>query len=390
MEDTLKDSALDSMIGFKTQEYYALEQILAMRSTGGEVSLEDIEDVCFVKANHKVLFQIKHHVDNKNHLSNASTDIWKTIYNWIKKKKSNIVGNDDSYYLVVYQKKPLDEESYVDEMNKCDSVEEANILYDKLLVWYSLNYKEKEKKLTKYLDSIFDPVNKEYLLEIMQKFQLNLIRKEKTIDEIVHDYIVGSIGSDFHEHLTSRILKIFDSEIHSQYISLHKVSIDVNQFHEKLDKFVDQFRAASKFSRKTTAEEVKDKVENEKSNELKLVRELKCLELADEDIYIQKNNYYRVKTDIKKFIDNDLLLIDEYKEYCQDQFDGWHNLKIRYRDDTIETKRNIYFDCERYGEILVNEHVAIYFRYGNFHNILEDGMYPEFHWCEVREEDDNE
>lgn len=85
---TTTHSAAPAALGFLAQVEYALLLALQRLDTTltFEMSLETLDDIVFDHgAEDRVeLFQTKHHVDRSASLTDASTDVWKTLRNWIE------------------------------------------------------------------------------------------------------------------------------------------------------------------------------------------------------------------------------------------------------------------------------------------------------------------
>lgn len=80
-------SAAGSALGYLAQVEYAL--LIALQRMEGEVSLrlslETIDDITFEDdGDARELWQTKHHVGRHGSLGDASSDLWKTLHNWIE------------------------------------------------------------------------------------------------------------------------------------------------------------------------------------------------------------------------------------------------------------------------------------------------------------------
>lgn len=91
-----KYSAAGSALGYLAQIEYAL--LLMLRRLDDEpdlrVSIETLDDIVFETgsgATARELWQTKHHVTDGGSLGDSSTDIWKTIHNWITESTDSLV-----------------------------------------------------------------------------------------------------------------------------------------------------------------------------------------------------------------------------------------------------------------------------------------------------------
>ncbi len=83
-----KYSAAGSALGYIAQIEYAL--LLMLRRLDDEpdlaVTIETLDDIVFEAnsgASARELWQTKHHVTGSGSLGDSSTDIWKTVHNWL-------------------------------------------------------------------------------------------------------------------------------------------------------------------------------------------------------------------------------------------------------------------------------------------------------------------
>lgn len=380
-EKSNNTDAIDQMIGYKTQEYYALELLLESRHIEeGYITIENIDDVCFIGNNRQVLYQIKHHNDNKNHITNSSRDFWKTIYNWLKAMKLGTVSTDDTLKMVIYQRKPYSLDCFEEQMNNIKTVEDALEFYDQLKMWYKQRSKNlKVNHLLKYLDFIFEEDNKDYILYIIQIFELEVLQTVKPLDKLVHQYIPGKIGTDFFEKVVRHINYEFQKLFLDSYKNKRKIIISIKEFNDNIDTYIDRLTSIYKFSKKTLKQEVEEKVLDVRNQELDFVTQLKMMELDDEIILDEKYNYFRSEEDLKRYFQEDLLTNKEFEEYWDNQYQEWRAMRIGY-SNSVEDSKKVYSRCVRIKNKLSNETMDVYFHMGNFHKMIED-KYENFYWC---------
>jgi hypothetical protein len=76
--------ASEQMIGYLYQVRYALNLLLKNDDEQAQISIEKFDDIAFSNDDTPVmLIQLKHHVKQYGDLTDASTDIWKTLKIWI-------------------------------------------------------------------------------------------------------------------------------------------------------------------------------------------------------------------------------------------------------------------------------------------------------------------
>lgn len=76
--------ASEQMLGYLYQVRYALSLLLNNDNENHQISIERFDDVAFSQDDTpKQMIQLKHHVRQHGNLSDASTDIWRTLKVWI-------------------------------------------------------------------------------------------------------------------------------------------------------------------------------------------------------------------------------------------------------------------------------------------------------------------
>ena len=94
-------SANASALGYFYQARYAL-LILLSADIGAEISLERFDDIAFEQEGTPTqLLQTKHQVGNTGSLTNASTDLWKTLRVWSTAVASNTINPNDTILTLI-------------------------------------------------------------------------------------------------------------------------------------------------------------------------------------------------------------------------------------------------------------------------------------------------
>lgn len=375
--------ATNQMMGYKIQEYYALELLLKNRNQeNGNIVIEYIDDVCFLGGK-RVLYQLKYHNDGKNHITDADIDFWKSIYNWLNKIKKGDINDEDELILIIYQKAKYDANCFQKRMSQAKTEKQIISYYDDISSWYKDKYENQDiKKISKYLDEIFKQENKDNMFRIIKKFELIVLRKVDSLDEMIHKYFPGIIGTDYFDKIVSKLNTEFQRWYQKSYYEKQRIIIDIKEFNQMIDKYVDRIANAYKFSNKTLKEEVEEKVLNSQNQNLEFVNQLKAMHLMDEKILEETYNYFRTIEDIKNYLQEDLLTYNEYYVYRDNQYEEWQGKRYIYMLNTIKNALAVFGECRSIKNKLSNEEMDIYFHMGNFHKMLEEG-YKNFYWYKV-------
>lgn len=102
-----KFSARAPALGYLYQCRYALLESLSKISDSSNfnLSIETLDDIVFESENNALeLLQTKHSVNKFCNLTDASTDLWKTLRIWIERLHSNEINEDSFCYLITTNK----------------------------------------------------------------------------------------------------------------------------------------------------------------------------------------------------------------------------------------------------------------------------------------------
>ncbi|MHB8392406.1 MAG: hypothetical protein ACYDBH_22965, partial [Acidobacteriaceae bacterium] len=97
-------SAADSALGYLYQVRVALLLSLRRLKSGSDfvISLEVLDDVAFVTAEGtpQEVLQTKHHLDGRASLTDASTDLWKTLRVWFEMSAAGTISSNTALHLL--------------------------------------------------------------------------------------------------------------------------------------------------------------------------------------------------------------------------------------------------------------------------------------------------
>ena len=96
-------SAADSALGYLFQCRYALLESLRRYRNGDDylVSIETLDDVVFdTQGQSLAVLQTKHHFKRPGSLSDASTDLWKTLRIWCEGTLAGQMPSGTLFYLI--------------------------------------------------------------------------------------------------------------------------------------------------------------------------------------------------------------------------------------------------------------------------------------------------
>lgn len=102
--------ASEQMLGYLYQVRYALALLLKSEDENHQISIERFDDIAFSQDDTpKQMIQLKHHVKQFGNLSDASTDMWRTLNVWIDAiSKDKRLLTDTDFLIITTAKAPAD------------------------------------------------------------------------------------------------------------------------------------------------------------------------------------------------------------------------------------------------------------------------------------------
>lgn len=233
-----KTQAYATFMGFQIQEIYALLFLVDTKYKDyKKIEIEVIDDVC-IKGDNKIICQIKRKMAGNGKITNASEDLWKTIFNWMSFLKEYIVSDKDELMFVVECGPEISEEDYIYKMNSVSSDKESEDLYTSLKDWYTKKYVLVDNKayVRKYLDEIFMEENKYYIKTIFIKFSL-MINKENYFEKMKNifknDYVYPEVLID---GMVDKTISWFKQKI----VECYPISVDRDEYSEVIRRYIEQ------------------------------------------------------------------------------------------------------------------------------------------------------
>ena len=314
-------SAGSSLIGYLYQCRYALlESIIRLpKEEEFTVSIETLDDVVFEETGKpSELLQMKHHIKSEAKLTNASSELWKTLRIWCKGISSGELLPDTIFFLVTTATASNNTAAvYL----KCEK-SKRNIK-KALKILNEVTKKKKSDRNKEYYKAFneLDEDQKEKLLN--RVFIMDASPSITDIEEVLREklfYNVPSSGDDnlgyFIEILEGwwyrQVIQILTSKRNSAILS-----IEIN---DQIDKIRDGFK---RDNLPLDDEIILATVNEEEYMDCTFVHQLKLIQIDDESIFWAIKNYFRAFTHRSRWARNNLLLKGEIEIYEDLLLEQW-------------------------------------------------------------------
>ena len=205
------------LLGYTMQFPRALSRLLQV-GPGGKVGVEIVGDVSSHFSNGTVISEEDKSSIIKNPLTDRSTDLWKTFYNWINAINAKEIDLEKTVF-VLYCNKP-GRKGLVNQFNDVKSIEDAkkSIISTKK----ELENINNKHEIWTFYDFVINK-NEELFQQIIQKFEFQL-GKDAAFDDLKVEFQRLSLPDNLIEHAMNEISGWFQKTI-IEKIASKKLSV---------------------------------------------------------------------------------------------------------------------------------------------------------------------
>lgn len=322
--------ATEQMIGYLYQVRYALFLLLNNDDGETQISIEKFDDVAFINDdNAEKMIQLKHHVNQRGDLSNASTDIWRTINVWSDLIMKNEVCLDNTKFIIITTAKAQkDTAAYylkqVDNKDNRDFEKAFEILED-------ISKTSKNKTHEKYYENFkrLDECTRKKLIEKIYIIDgsSNIINVERDI----RNMIKYSTLPKYEDRVCERLEGWWYKKSLEYLVSQSPVFINQNQLRAKIVEISSEYRDDNLPIDVPNFYEVN--IDDLSEDDRVFYEQLKLISLSNERINVAISDYYRAFKQRANWIREDLLFVNELDSYEDKLIDEWKRVFFRMKED---------------------------------------------------------
>lgn len=311
--------ASEQMLGYLYQVRYALALLLANDNSDCQISIEKFDDVAFSNDDIPTqLIQLKHHILHQGSLTDASTDMWRTLKVWLDAiSESPDILNGTSFLIITTAAAPIDSAAF---LLKNDNNRNPDAAYEKLkLVCSTSTNQAHEGYYASFMgaseDTVKQLIRQIYIIDCAS----NVIDVEKDILRQIRYSCVPKYQKIIYERLEGWWFKkaidalcsdtpvfVNQNQVRSFIVALSQEYADDNLPIDIMD--IDDLQESS-FS----------------DNEKIFHEQLKLICLSNRRMQIALRDYYRAFRQRASWIRNNLLYINELEQYEQRLIDEWEH-----------------------------------------------------------------
>lgn len=322
--------ASEQMIGYLYQVRYALNLLLKSDDENAQISIEKFDDIAFSDDDiPKILIQLKHHIKHHGDLTNASTDMWRTIKVWIDAiSKSPELLDTTSFMIITTASAPDKTAAYYLKNHKDRDAELAYQILKKVCAesssqsntaYYKAFSSIDEKVAKKMLDAVIVVDGSSNIVdvesELKREIRYSCLPKYQ---DLICERLEGWWFKKSIEALSSEYpIYVSQSQVRSYIVSVSKeytpdnLPIDIIDI-EKLSP------------------------ENLSPNDKIFVEQLKLISMGSNRVRMALRDYYRAFKQRASWVRNDLLYVNELDDYERKLIDEWEHCFYAMQDDLDE------------------------------------------------------
>lgn len=321
----LDHQADESMIGYLYQVRYALALLLDNDDNDLQISIEKFDDIAFsMDDTPKQLIQLKHHIKKYGNLTDASTDLWRTLKVWLDMISEAPVLLDNTRFLIITTAKaPSNSASSFLKNNDRKPDKAYNLLKDvsqkSLNIEHAKYYKvftaTSEETLKKLIDNIYVIDGASNIIDVEKAFRQKiryscLPKYESQICERLEGWwykkAIEALCSDDPIFVTQNQVRSLIVSISQEY-SNENLPIDIWDIEEI---------------------EEKDLSPDEKV----FYEQLKLICVGNSRMRLALRDYHRAFKQRANWVRNDLLFVNELEDYEKRLIDEWEHYFAEMED----------------------------------------------------------
>ena len=338
-------SAHAQALGYFYQVRYALF-LLLRASDSSCIYIEKLDDISFDDDGTPLeLIQTKHHINTRGSLSNASSDIWKTIRVWSEGILDRELDENNTKFTLISN--DIANEGSAASLLSAGVNRNIEAAMEILINTAETSSNDSNKKAYEKFLELTDGQKKALLRNtIILDCADNIAEaKEKILHEI--RYVTRP---EYVERVYERLEGIWFDKVIKHLLTNSNSSISHREIQEKLHDLQEQFSRDNLpidfFNAIVPTEE------ELKEDERVFIEQLKLVEISNRRIEKAISDYYKAFKQRSKWVRDDLILIDELKRYEERLIDEWERkFDIMIEDIGKEKSEDIFV---RKGRALFN------------------------------------
>lgn len=370
-------TAAGQLLGYQLQLQRALVHLL-QSGRGSSVSVEVTGDVAVLLSSGGNIEEEDKSSLNSNPVTDKSTDLWKTFYNWINALNDGSVNTKGTKF-VLYSNHEGNK-GIVDKLSSAQSLEEINtcVIEVERLFWAL----EASHSIHSYLSCIMG--NKEAFKSIIQSFEFIVGSKTGSVEikQILSDMIlVSQYHVDYvHDELVGWITNFVMTKIACRELAV----IPWEEYHDRFLVLFERVRAREliDFTKEYAAEH--EEVREQFKAYPRYLEQLQIIDIESHEQVLAVSDFLRRKINTDKWIESELIDEASALEFEEGLRSYWNSSlkRLSITEKSLKPEERgqlLYYDCKERQATIGSQPVLSHFVRGTYHNLANDN---ELGWHE--------
>ncbi len=346
----MKSNAPGQLLGYSIQFPRALFHLLTC-SPGDSVCVEVLGDVATLKSDGSLLTEEDKSSLVGNPITNKSTDLWKTYFNWIKAINDNEIVVTNTKFVLYCNKSGRP--GIVDKFNSA-----ANESQIKAAVEYAkteLSDIDEEHDVWEFYNYVVNE-NENILIGIIERFEFQL-SEGASYDELREELVKKLIPTSQLEFVLDELLGWLQKEILTKIAAKEQAIVSWEEYSRRFSVLFERSR-----SRELIDFTLRSPLKNESvNNQLKVrpiyVKQLDIIGMNDDEIITAVSDFMRANINRGKWIESEIIDEDIASDFERKLSAYWDNrrkkINITESDKSEEDRGQLlYLECMAKNETL--------------------------------------
>ena len=370
-------TAAGQLLGYQLQLQRALVHLL-QSGGGSSVSVEVTGDVAVMLGNGGKLEEEDKSSLRSNPVTNKSTDLWKTFYNWINALNDGSIHHKETKFILYSNHEgnkgivdALSDAQSFEDVNKC--IGEVESLFESL---------ETTHPIHSYLSHVLG--HKDSFRDIVGSFEF--IVGSKTGSEEIYQVLSDIILVSQHhvDYIHNELLGWITNSVMDKIASNKPAIISWDEYRKKFVVLFERVRAREliDFTKEYAADH--KEVQEQFQEYPTYLRQLQMIDIEDHEQISAVSDFLRRKVNADKWIESELIDEASAQEFEESLKSYWQSTfkKLSITDKSLKPEERgqlLYYDCKVRQATIGNQPALSHFVRGTYYNLTNE---KEIGWHE--------
>jgi hypothetical protein len=347
----MNHNAPGQLLGYAVQFPRGLYHLLQCGEEDS-VCIEVLGDVAVIKSDGKVVVEEDKSSISANPLTDKSTDLWKTFFNWIKAIKSGQLKLDQTRFVLYCNQKG--KKSLADAFHKANNTENAKQAINKART--KLSKIDKSHEIWEYYNYC---INEHPLVfaEVISNFELEIVLEGSGFEEVRKELKKKIVPESQIEFFLENISGWLQKEVMQKIAAKQLAFLTGAEFYKQFLMLFERTRKRELIDFTLESPPSESDVKNVLKLRPTYIRQLDKINTSDEDVIEAVGDYLKAKANRDKWIELEIIDQDIASDFEEKLTRFWVNTKRRIelteKKLTKEEKGQLlYIDCKSRQETI--------------------------------------